>query len=47
MIGLIIQALKTVEYEEGGELIQTAKGKYEMPKNWKQVMRMVKRRING
>jgi len=47
MIGLIIQTLKTVDYEEGGELIKIAKGKHEVPSSWKEIMRMVKDRIDG
>ena len=47
MIGLIIQALKHFDYDECGELMKVAKGKYSIPSNWKEIRRHVKERTNG
>jgi len=47
MIGLIIQTLKAVDYDDGGEFIKIAKGKHEMPSNWRELYRHVKERTNG
>lgn len=47
MIKDLIELLKATPYEEGGELVQLAKGKYKLPSNFKEVVRTAKRMRNG
>jgi hypothetical protein len=47
MIKLLIEMLPLVEYDEGGEAIKTAKGKYQLPTNWKAIKRYAKEKADG
>jgi len=44
MIKEIIELLKLIPYEEGGEAIKFAKGRNKVPKRFKDVIRYVKDR---
>ena len=43
MIKLILELLQQDEFLDGGEAIQIAKGKYELPKDFKGAMKKIKR----
>lgn len=47
MIKEVIELLKATPYEDGGELIQRAKGKYRLPKTLKEMWRTAKRMSDG
>ena len=44
MIKEIIELLKTIPYEDGGEAIKFAKGRNKVPKHFKEIVRYVKDR---
>ena len=43
MIKLILELLQQDEFLDGGEAIQIAKGKYELPKDFKGTTKKIKR----
>jgi len=47
MIKEVIDLLRSDDWKEGGELIQTAKGKYQTPHGLKAWKRHIKFRIDG
>jgi|SaaInlStandDraft_2_1057019.scaffolds.fasta_scaffold95756_2 hypothetical protein len=47
MVKEVIDLLRSEDWENGGEIIQAAKGKYKTPSKFSDWMKYIKQRTNG